>query len=213
MRRAIYLFAAATLFAGSPPLSPLTAQPPAQKPKLDLHGDPLPAGASLRLGSIAFRNRIEAPSLAFRPDGKAVAVPDGDHIKVWELATGRVVQVFRIDPPAKDSEWRYAKLAYSPDGSVLLASVGIRAPDGEWFAPNRIVIWDAASGRFQRFLIRPDADVQCFSFYGDNRTIVLQEDQRIAVRDIVTGVQASKASVSFDIDETPSCLAYVREID
>jgi WD40 repeat protein len=169
-----------------------SAQPAEPKPVVDARGDPLPPGASLRLGTVAFRHRFSMPSLAFAPNGKTVASPDNDHVNVWEIATGKLVRAVTLAPPAPGSEWRFRDVAFSPDGSLLLASVGILQSDGTELPPSRVFVWDAASGRFQRALNR--AFVNGFCFCGDSRTIAIAERLQISLWDVTTGRQTRDES-------------------
>jgi WD40 repeat protein len=174
-------------------------------PKLDLHGDPLPPGATVRLGTIAYRHRFEMPSLAFRPGGKIVAVPDGNHINAWELTTGKITQVFRLKPPTNGSEWQFRNIAYSPDGAYFVASSGLRPTHpAEPFEPSRIFVWDARSGRFQRALDRSRVNDFCFCM--DDRTIAVAEEKRITFWDVATGKKSRDPSPIFE--KFPVTIAY-----
>ena len=51
----------------------LTALPPAQQSRVDLHGDPLPAGAVVRLGSTHERRTAYPRTAAWSRDGKLIA--------------------------------------------------------------------------------------------------------------------------------------------
>src|SRR5260221_11079424 len=59
----------------------MSAQAFAQ-PRTDLYGDPLPDGALLRLGTVAFRvPRLEG--VGFRPTGELVALTEDLKLHVW----------------------------------------------------------------------------------------------------------------------------------
>src|SRR4051812_44690794 len=106
---------ALTVAAALPPPRPATArgakQPP--KPAADLYGDPLPAGALARMGTVRGRDS-EAGCLAFSPDGKLIATSpiNGDYIRLWDAATLREVR--RI-------EGRAQNLAFASEGRTLFA--------------------------------------------------------------------------------------------
>ena len=56
---------------GEPPVQPATRQSEKAGQRLtDENGDPLPAGATRRLGSVWFRAASTVPALSFTPDGK-----------------------------------------------------------------------------------------------------------------------------------------------
>ena len=108
MKRPVFSFlatiAVATSAAGEPP-------------RLDVNGDPLPAGAVARLGSTRWRN---IGPFRYSPDGKAIVhlAPDGS--VVWlDADTGREVRRVRGAEPIQSFE-------FCMDGKALI--VGDRAP-------------------------------------------------------------------------------------
>jgi RNA polymerase sigma factor (sigma-70 family) len=103
----------------------------------DLHGDPLPPGAALRLGTL--RQRAVGARLAVSADGKSiVSVRAGKGIRFWDAATGELRR--QHDLPGE--EW----------GPVELSR------DGQWLArvvltPDyRLEIWDVQTGQKLRDL-------------------------------------------------------------
>jgi WD40 repeat protein len=195
MRRGVFRFGAILLLMSIG--TRLAAQPPAAKLdpafKLDLYGDPMPRGAMVRFGTVALRHRfgLYMSSLAYAPDGKTIAMPNGDHVRVWNLERQQVVGVFRIDPPAPGSTWRYRQIAYSPDGSLFAASVGTVRSDAEESPANRLFVWNAATRSFLRALNRPR--VASFCFCGDNRTVAVAEESRVTFWDLTTGRESEQA--------------------
>jgi WD40 repeat protein len=93
------------------------APPPAGARTLDRHGDPLPAGALARFGSVRLRHGASLSALGFFPDGKhflsTSATEDG--FRVWESATGK--EVARLNATV-------AAAAVAPDRTVLFAFEG-----------------------------------------------------------------------------------------
>ncbi len=72
-----------------PPSKAIAPAPP-QKGK-DLHGDPLPPGAVLRLGTL--RQRAVGAKLTVSTDGKSIiSVRGGKDIRFWDAATGELRQ-------------------------------------------------------------------------------------------------------------------------
>src|SRR5262249_34328357 len=63
-----------------------------QKPKTDLYGDLLPAGALARMGTARLRHG-RGSTVAFAADGKTLITFGGDRtLRFWDVATGRQVR-------------------------------------------------------------------------------------------------------------------------
>jgi RNA polymerase sigma factor (sigma-70 family) len=93
-------------------------QPPdaEARPRLDRHGDPLPAGAIARFGTIRLRHAGTVNCVAFAPGGNLLASGgDDEAIRCWDTRTGELVRTFRgLDGGARG-------LAFTPDGKTLIA--------------------------------------------------------------------------------------------
>jgi WD40 repeat protein len=103
--------------------------------KADRHGDPLPAGALARLGTVRFRHERWIEQVAVAPDGRAVAAVAGNGLVLWDAATGRPLR-----------RWTFTVLvhclAFAPDGR----SVAVGGSDG------LVRLLDPASGKELRRL-------------------------------------------------------------
>ncbi len=114
--------------------------PSATPPKLDLYGDPLPAGATMRFGTI--RHRQEAPiyRIAFTRDDKFI-VTDGDdsQLRVWDGHDGKLVR--RIPVPID----ALSDFAITSDGKTV-ATTGINFVKGSGFV-RQVVSNELATGR------------------------------------------------------------------
>jgi WD40 repeat protein len=112
-------------FAISSVGAPQTATPPAEAPRVDLYGDPLPPGAIARMGSVRWRATGGVTALAFSPDGDAL-ITGGDEntVAIWDLDTGR-----EIDRIGRADRWGGIEggahdFAFSPDGRLLAVARG-----------------------------------------------------------------------------------------
>jgi RNA polymerase sigma factor (sigma-70 family) len=136
--------------------APKTVPAPVQR-ATDRHGDPLPAGALARLGTLRFRLGNRLYGMALAPDGKsAVSVGGNQQTHFWDVATGKARQVIEFKQGGGGRV-----VAYSPDGRTV-ASVqdsGI------------LHVWDAATGKQ---LAEPGLKMNatlCLAFSPDGRTL------------------------------------------
>jgi hypothetical protein len=79
----------------------------AAEPRLDRYGDPLPAHASVRLGTLRLRPAKPVGTFALSPDGKTLATAEPWRIRLWDMKTGQqrhevAVRAGWTDSPDRD---------------------------------------------------------------------------------------------------------------
>jgi WD40 repeat protein len=117
----------------------------------------------VRSWSIETRDLREPVALAYRPDGKRLAVSNGSdcNIRIWEPQTGRLVQMLFESN-------RFCSLEWSPDGRVLAA---VDDPNSPTMQPIRL--WDPETGRRLRMLEIPIPDgIAAFGWSPDGRNVL-----------------------------------------
>jgi RNA polymerase sigma factor (sigma-70 family) len=106
---------------------------------LDAQGDPLPAGALARFGTVPLRQGGPIEALSLSADGKRLATGGDDGIvRLWDLAAGKLLRRFDVT----GAVIRGFAVALAPDGKTLATP---SRPKGA-FGPEQISLWDAATG-------------------------------------------------------------------
>jgi RNA polymerase sigma factor (sigma-70 family) len=124
-----------------PPRSPVPPVVPgvAAAIRIDRFGEPLPAGARARLGTLRWRAGNSTTQIAFSPDGKTVVAATHDGAYAWDATTGRPLEQF---PRLADSKpVGMEAIAFSPDGTIVATGGLFHAEESE------LRRWDVATGR------------------------------------------------------------------
>jgi WD40 repeat protein len=140
---------------GTPPDAPRVPPPPverqAEKPAVDLYGDPLPPHTVARLGTLRFRSANGVVQAAAVPGGKQLlGLGFSSTVIMWDAATGKEVR--RFDGPTRRPARKeagvpfhavsFGSFAVSPDGKTLAAAT---ADDSGLDCP--LLLFDLATGR------------------------------------------------------------------
>jgi WD40 repeat protein len=150
-----------------------------RQPRLDGQGDPLPAEALARLGTLRFRHGKHINTLIFSPDGQLLATGgEDDGIQLHDVTTGKKLRTL--------GERRFlpGKLAFAPDGKTLAGISG------------GIVVWDVATGREQRRMEGAGREPETLAFSADGRRLTTAgSDGIVQVWDLTTGKERSRCQV------------------
>jgi RNA polymerase sigma factor (sigma-70 family) len=110
-------------------------------PGKDLYGDPLPAGAIARLGTIRFHHAGMLSGICFSPDGRTLYSGGRNSVEAWDVLSGRLRWKAAFQGPAF-----VLGIDLPPDGKVITV--------GHSFGRDMLFL-DAASGE----VIRPFGDI------------------------------------------------------
>jgi WD40 repeat protein len=138
---------------------------------MDLHGDPLPAGAVTRLGSTRFWHPDGVEQMAWSPDGQTIATSgrgrlqgEDRRLRIW-TADGRLLHVI------KGHEDGVSAIAFSPDGKLLASTAN---GDGV------IRLWEVASGSLLRTLKGHSTSPGRLLFSPDGKALIsVERDVRL----------------------------------
>lgn len=156
--------------------------------KLDLSGDPLPAGALARYGSTRLRHGPEPMGLGFSPDGKMLGsiAPTEDGIRLWDPNTGK--ELYRLNSPANHA-------AFGRDGSIVVVE------------DTRCKVWIPAANSLRDLPEKTLAEsVQALAVHPDCRSFAVGFQHKIVLIDLQTGKQLREFKCPNE--QTPLRLAY-----
>jgi RNA polymerase sigma factor (sigma-70 family) len=117
--------------------------------RTDVYGDPLPAEAISRLGTVRFRHAYWLHSVRFTPDGKTIVSCGIDGVRTWDVVTGK--QALFI--PGSEIGENFACAPVSPDGKLIATASGAAG----------VRLWDAATGKLLRGVGASAEYLVCFS--------------------------------------------------
>lgn len=98
--------------------------PPAEGPRVDALGDPLPEEAISRLGTTRMRHGGFIGFARFTPDGRCLVTQGTDGVRIWDAATGKQLHGILNDAKLMTLD----SAALSPDGKCL-ATAGATGVD------------------------------------------------------------------------------------
>lgn len=180
----------ALLLAAGLPVGSASAFP--KLPAVDRHGDPLPAGAVARLGTVQLRAGCEI--LSFSADGKTLIGVEGRTVRLWNAADGKLIELRLMNGPEPQER------GYSADGRslVLATEAGVE-------------VWDLPSAtRVSTFPIKGSPRIDRLAVSSDRRWIAFTEReaepkqsppglQRLRLRDVVAGTTRNLAPEERDV--------------
>jgi WD40 repeat protein len=144
------------------------AAPPGRLGRTDCFGDPLPAGALARMGSLRWRHGSLVNSAAYSPDGKLIVSGGSDNaVRLWEAATGKQVRCLQ-------ERGEVRSVAFSPDGKTIASGCigGVR-------------LWDAATGRQVRRL--SGGNIRCVAFSPCGKVLAIAGSLGVVCWDVASG--------------------------
>jgi RNA polymerase sigma factor (sigma-70 family) len=147
----------------------------------DCYGDPLPAGAFARLGTVRLRQGNQVQAVAFSPDRKTLA-STGHYpvVRIWDRKTGQEIRRLR-GPRGLVADYCWMKsLAYSRDGKYLAAG----GANGD----RTIYVWEAETGKEARRLKGHDGNVTGLAFTPDGKHLISSSsDRTLRLWEVATG--------------------------
>jgi WD40 repeat protein len=191
--------------------TPKAVPPTSATPLVDFYGDPLPPGASLRLGTVRFRQDRGINQIAYSPDGRFVVTDVGRKVlQVWDAQDGRKRQI--LDAGLENIR----DFRFSPDGKTI-AAVGVQFEPEKRLTVRRVTFVDFATGRQLAKCERDDqGDIGGPSFSPDVKIVATGGDEGFRLWNTATGEQSlevalkpnSRRSIRFSPDPASHLLAF-----
>jgi RNA polymerase sigma factor (sigma-70 family) len=158
--------------------------------KTEFRQPPVPAGASVRLGSTRFRlngTGFRKLGMSFLPDDETLvtAAESATSVQVWEAATGRLLREVNTHPIS------IRGFATSANGAYL-AVCGSLPREGNEASPGAIGVFESLSGKSLRTIVRnpPDGYENTLAFSRDNKNLMsLSPRGTFRIEEIATGTE------------------------
>jgi WD40 repeat protein len=145
-------------------------------PGVDAYGDPMPPGASARLGSLRLWAGNLTAAMAFAPGGLTLATASADgKVFLWETSTGK--KLHQLQGPKGE----IGAVVFSRDGKTLSAAA--RAGGTVW-------TWDTATGKELRKVLGREADDCAVGFSDDGHILAAgnaAKESTVVLRETATG--------------------------
>jgi len=194
-----------------PRSSPTSKATSATSPTLlfDRYGDPLPLSASLRLGTVRFRQDRRIDRITYSPDGKFVVTDLGKQaLQVWDARDGRKLR--RLDVGIENIH----DFSFAPDGKVI-AAVGFQFEPEQRLTVHRVTLVDFATGR-QLAKREWDKRADVLAIAPDGKIAATSSDGGFRLWNVATGKQLLEAphklrslrSICFSPDPASHLLAF-----
>nr|VFJ66636.1 MAG: WD40 repeat [Candidatus Kentron sp. DK] len=122
--------------------------------------------------------------IAFAPDGRTLLTGSDDTLKLWEIASGKVVQTFK-------SRKNVGLVAFSPDGHTVLSGSSDM---------TNLELKDVASGKTILTFREDSGFVRSAAFSPDGRAVLLgSTDNTMRLRDVASGkiIRTFKGKLSY----------------
>jgi RNA polymerase sigma factor (sigma-70 family) len=193
---------------------------PADRPRVDRYGDPLPAGAVARIGTARLQHGDYIWSLAFSPDGKALVSTSGDGtVRLWDAATGKelrrlsgdfrrlrrvafalsgraVVAGAMDDPAVRLWDWASGKELRRFGDSKNLVGAFALSPDGKTLvqgSADLLQVWDTDTGKELRQIKGTGGVIDSLAYSPDGKTVaVVWRDKTVRRYDVVAGTEVGR---------------------
>jgi WD40 repeat protein len=152
----------------------------------DLQGDPLPEGASVRLGTVRMRHGEPVGMVAFLQDGKSLLTVAGDGIaRVWDFATGKEIRRFRVIPEQNaENMMMNGGMGFVGGAMVFFRQMNLQgmavSRDGTMLSvigmDGALHLWDATAGKELRKIdnIYSDGGVSEAMFTPDGKSLAVR---------------------------------------
>jgi WD40 repeat protein len=164
----------------------------AEAGKTDLFGDPLPAGALARMGTVRWRHSGSISFVGYTAQGKQLitACSDG-FFRVWDVSSGKEIRRFSMGAAANVPRGGIAKAAggvyfLGNNGRIVLSNDG--ASLATMGADGNARIWDVVAGKEVRTLSvkqEPNPGIRMFrgggnlAFSPDGKSLATQSNDRV----------------------------------